>query len=152
VAPSRLAFRSRTEALVTLDCSAPWAKAGSHAFLWLPQIQALQSHPYTIVSVHPVTFIVCGREGFTKDLHRHASTLTKVLTSTPFDPAYGAMPPFEKYNRVFLVAGGSGATWAIGVAVDLLSGSPQSILELAWVVRDGRKSSSPMLFISRSCD
>ena len=125
---------------ITLNRSVPGTKAGSHAFLWLPRIQALQSHPCTMVSADPVSFILKARDGFTKDLNRHASTLTDMITPATIDSAYGVVPSFEKYDRVLLIAGGSGATWAIAVTMDLLSRGLPNMLELVWVIRDSGKS------------
>jgi hypothetical protein len=137
---------------ITLNRSLPGAKAGSHAFLWLPRVQALQSHPCTMVSVDPVAFILKARNGFTKDLNRHASTSTNMVTPATIDAAYGAVPSFEKYDRVLLIAGGSGSTWAVAVAMDLLSRGLPNILELVWVVRDsGKWPCQTQLYTSGCC-
>lgn len=125
---------------ITLNRNLPSAKAGRHAFLWLPRVQALQSHPCTMVSANPVAFILKARHGFTKDLNRKASGMTNMITPATIDAAYGAMPSFEKYDRVLLIAGGSGATWTIAVAMDLLSRGLPNILEIVWVVRHSGKS------------
>jgi predicted ferric reductase len=106
---------------ITLNRSLPAAKAGSHAFLWLPCVQALQPHPSTMVSASPVAFILKARNGFTKDLNIQASSLTNMITPATIDAPYGVFPLFEKYDMVLLLAGGSRATWAVAVAMDLPS-------------------------------
>ena len=121
---------------ITLNRSAPGAKAGSHAFLWLPRVQALQSHPCTMISANPVAFILKARDGFTKDLNRHASSMTNMITPATIDSAYGVVPSFEKYGRVLLIAGGSGLTWTIAVVMDLLSRGLLNMVEIVWVIRD----------------
>ena len=126
---------------ITLNRGVPGAKAGSHAFLWLPRVRPLQSHPCTMVSANPVAFILKARDGFTKDLNHHASSLTNMVTPATIDAPYGVVPSFEKYDRTLLIAGGSGATWLVAVAMDLLSRGLPNMLELVWVIRDRGKYS-----------
>jgi hypothetical protein len=78
-----------------------------------------------------------------KDLNRKASSLMNMITPATIDAAYGVGPSFEKYDRVLFLAGGSGATWKIAVAMDLLSRGLPNILEVVWVVRDSGKPSHP---------
>lgn len=108
-----------------------------------PHVQALQAHPCTIVAANPVAFILKARGGFTKDLNRKASSLMNMITPATIDATYGAVPSFEKYDRVLFLAGGSGATWIIAAAIDLLSRGLPNILEVVWVVRESGKPSHP---------
>jgi hypothetical protein len=93
-----------------------------------------------MVSASPVAFILKARNGFTKDLNIQASSLTNMITPATIDAAYGVFPLFEKYDKVLLLAGGSRATWAVAVAMDLPISRLSSFLELVWVVRDSGKS------------
>ena len=114
--------------------------SGSHAFLWIPQIRSMETHPFTIVSASPLEFVVSAYDGFTRDLHAYAVKYPGAILKASADGPYGTLPNFCTYNKVLLIAGGSGASFTFGVALDMLrkleTSSNQTMIEFVWVVRE----------------
>lgn len=103
---------------VTLSRSMARAAPGSHAFLYIPSIRGLQTHPFTMVSRDPVEFVISARDGFTKDLFKAACEKPGRKVRAGIEGAYGHVPDVTGYERVMLFAGGSGATFAFALAVE----------------------------------
>ena len=122
------------------------AAPGNHCFLWIPQIRLLETHPFTIVSATPssMEFVVAAYDGFTNDLHRYATAHSGVTLRASVDGPYGTLSNFaEAADKVVLIAGGSGASFTFGVAVDLvkkLGDSTKTTIEFIWAVKDHGKS------------
>ncbi|KAE9368550.1 hypothetical protein N431DRAFT_547515 [Stipitochalara longipes BDJ] len=148
----------------------PWrAVPGTHVFLWIPKVRAIETHPFTIVSTNSLEVAISSRDGFTRDLFSLASQKPGALLRASCDGPYGTLPNFAKFEHVVLVAGGSGATFTIGVALDLthrLSPSrAKPVIHFIWFIRDyemkewfekelAEMSSSPMVkltvFVTRT--
>jgi NAD(P)H-flavin reductase len=59
------------------------------------------------------------------------------------DGPYGTVPDFTLYNKVLFIAGGSGASFTCGVAMDLLhklGDSTTTTIEFVWVVKEQGES------------
>jgi hypothetical protein len=59
------------------------------------------------------------------------------------DGPYGTIPDFTLYSRVLFIAGGSGASFTCGTAVDLLrrlGESTSTAIEFVWVLKEQGKS------------
>ncbi|KAL2065517.1 hypothetical protein VTL71DRAFT_3187 [Oculimacula yallundae] len=127
---------------VVLRRSPSRAVPGTHCFLWLPQIRLLETHPFTIVSNSPTSLelVISAYDGFTKDLHNYAKKNPNAILRASIDGPYGAIPDFSKAaDRVILVAGGSGASFTFGVAIDMikkLGDQPKAIIDFIWTVRE----------------
>ncbi|OHE94906.1 hypothetical protein CORC01_09825 [Colletotrichum orchidophilum] len=96
---------------------------GSHCFVWIPGIRPFQTHPFTIVSNTPhggLELVLSSYDGFTKALHDRASNETGTTVWASVDGPYGAFPNPKNYEKVILIAGGSGATFTFGLATSLL--------------------------------
>ncbi|KAI0446223.1 ferric reductase NAD binding domain-containing protein [Xylaria telfairii] len=114
------------------------ARAGKHCYVWLPQIRAFETHPFTIVSTEPLELIINSYSGFTRDLHEHASNKPGAPLKVSVEGPYGTFPDPMNYDKVVLVAGGSGATFAIGLAADMLRRmtlESTKQIELIWAAR-----------------
>jgi len=117
------------------------AKPGSHVLLYIPGVRALQNHPLTLLSSHPAEFVVVARDGFTKSLYEAAcdgaGAKTKFRASV--EGPYGQVPGARRYDKVILVAGGSGATFTLALALDwarrLRARKHRSTLDFVWVVK-----------------
>lgn len=116
-------------------------QAGSHAFLWLPSMRLFETHPFTMISTEPVEFLVRPYDGFTKKLYQVACTGSgePVRVHCSVDGPYGQIPNFFDFDRVVLVAGGSGATFTFSIAMDLIkkytaAGSNKKI-DFVWTVK-----------------
>jgi len=74
-----------------------------------------------------------------------ASKSPGALLRASCDGPYGTLPNFARFDHVVLVAGGSGATFTIGVALDLIhklsSNAAKPVIHFIWVIRDDGKSS-----------
>ncbi|KAI9802502.1 MAG: hypothetical protein M1825_002887 [Sarcosagium campestre] len=128
-------------------------RPGSHAFVNVPRLRYFQSHPFTIASVgddldqlghqKTVRFLIRPKSGFTKALFAEAKKSegqgrrrrTKDVTAY-VDGPYGSVPDFNAYDRVILIAAGSGVTFILPIAVSLVRRGQIKSLQFIWSVRD----------------
>ncbi|KAM0278918.1 hypothetical protein ACHAQH_004885 [Verticillium albo-atrum] len=115
------------------------ARSGEHCFLWVPSIRTIEMHPFTIAAVDPLEFVVASYDGFTSDLHEYAIRNPGANLKASVEGPYGTFPDPASYDKVVLVAGGSGASFTIGMALNMIkhakSGSQQSIVFI-WMVKN----------------
>jgi predicted ferric reductase len=138
-------LRSSNATRVTLTRSMPRAAPGSHAFLYIPSIRALQTHPFTMISRDPVEFVISGRDGFTKDLFEAACEKPGRKVRAGIEGAYGNVPAIMGYERVVLFAGGSGATFTFALAAEWAKkqdADSMKSLDFVWSIRTAGKSKS----------
>ncbi|KAI1116360.1 ferric reductase NAD binding domain-containing protein [Nemania sp. NC0429] len=114
------------------------ARPGKHCYVWIPQIRAFETHPFTIVATEPMELIINTYSGFTRDLHLFAAKNPGASIRASAEGPYGTFPDPMDYDKVVLVAGGSGATFTVGLAADMLRrlspDSPKKI-EFIWATR-----------------
>ncbi|GIJ92140.1 hypothetical protein Asppvi_011116 [Aspergillus pseudoviridinutans] len=112
---------------------------GSHAFLWMPSIRFLESHPFTLVSADPVEFLIRKYDGYTHDLFELAQQQPGKRLRCSVDGGYGRIPDFMTFDRVILVAGGSGASFTFAIALSILkegaAGNATKIIDFIWTVK-----------------
>ncbi|QIW95663.1 hypothetical protein AMS68_001181 [Peltaster fructicola] len=115
------------------------ARPGSHTQLWIPSIGLLEQHPFSLLQNDPVELVVAARGGFTKRLYEAATKKPGLRCRAMLGGPYGRPPSLQNFDRVLLVAGGSGVTFAMGMAREWLhseSGQDSSkSLHFVWVVR-----------------
>ncbi|KAE8443730.1 hypothetical protein EG329_001410 [Mollisiaceae sp. DMI_Dod_QoI] len=127
---------------IVLQRSPSRSVPGTHCFLWIPKIRAIETHPFTIVSKTPYSLelVVAAYDGFTNDLHNYALKNPGATLRASFDGPYGALPNFtEVADKVILIAGGSGASFTFGVALDIirkLRSTSKMTIEFVWTVRE----------------
>ncbi|KAJ5952097.1 FAD-binding 8 [Penicillium vulpinum] len=111
---------------------------GSHAFLWVPAVRWIESHPFTLVSSNPSEFVIRVYDGFTRDLYKAAVESPGRSLRCSVDGAYGQVPNFRVFDKVVLVAGGSGASFTFAIALDLIATSNKTVksIDFIWVVRN----------------
>jgi predicted ferric reductase len=115
---------------------------GTHCFLWVPKIRLIETHPFTIVSATPTSLelVIAEYDGFTNDLHDYAVKNPGASLRASIDGPYGALPNFGKVaDKVILIAGGSGASFTFGVALDMIKKVPESSklsIDFVWTVRE----------------
>ena len=127
---------------ITLRRAPGRATPGSHCFLWIPGIRMVETHPFTVVSTNPVEFVIGACDGFTRDLHAFALTHPGQSLRASVDGPYSSAPDFTGATKVLFISGGSGASFSLGVAVDLvrtLGDSGSTAIEIVWVVREPGK-------------
>ncbi|OKP09877.1 hypothetical protein PENSUB_4801 [Penicillium subrubescens] len=112
---------------------------GSHAFLWIPSIRLLETHPFTLISNSPSEFLIREYDGFTSSLFKAARENPGKAWRCSVDGGYGQVPDFKRFDRVVLVAGGSGATFTFSIASSIVRerkarGTTVQI-DFIWVVR-----------------
>jgi predicted ferric reductase len=96
---------------------------GNHCFVWIPEIRAFETHPFTIVSktLSSIELVVAAYDGFTDDLHNFAVKHPGASLRASFDGSYGTIPDFSRSaDKVIFIAGGSGASFTFGVALDMV--------------------------------
>ncbi|KAK4100057.1 hypothetical protein N658DRAFT_516945 [Parathielavia hyrcaniae] len=114
------------------------AEPGKHCFVWIPAIRKFETHPFTIHRSSPVEFTVKAQNGFTSDLHKYAAAHPGATVRASIDGPYGTFPDPVDFDKVVLIAGGGGATFTFGLAVNALErmdqDSPKDIAFI-WVVK-----------------
>ncbi|KAJ5776867.1 hypothetical protein N7520_000113 [Penicillium odoratum] len=115
-----------------------YSTPGSHAFLWVPAIRWVESHPFTLLSSSPSEFVIRVYDGFTNDLYKAAQEAPGKSLRCSVDGAYGQVPNFKSFDRVVLVAGGSGASFTFAIALDLIESSIKTVksIDFIWIVRE----------------
>jgi predicted ferric reductase len=126
---------------IVLCRSPPRAIPGTHCFLWLPTIRKFETHPFTIVRTSPnLELVINAYDGFTSDLHNYAVKYPGKSLRASVDGPYGAIPDFASTaDKVILIAGGSGASFTFGVALDAIKRLPASsntTIDFVWTVRE----------------
>jgi len=105
---------------IVLTKKPPRAVPGKHCFLWLPRIRRLETHPFTIIATQPLEFVVKEYNGFTRDLHAYAAAHPGARLRAAVEGPYGTFPDPMRYDKIILIAGGSGASYTFGLAVNML--------------------------------
>ncbi|KAF4966886.1 hypothetical protein FSARC_5499 [Fusarium sarcochroum] len=120
---------------VTLKKALWTAPPGRHAYLWIPCIRAFETHPYTITQKKPMQFVVAARNGFTRDLYNYAVKNPGTSLKPCVQGPYGTVPEAAAYDKVVLIAGGSGASFTTGVAMDLIHRFKKPDITFIWTVK-----------------
>lgn len=111
------------------------ATSGKHCFLWIPKLRAFETHPFTIASTDPVEFIIASYDGFTRELHRYAVDNPGTTLRASVDGAYGSFPKPHHSSKTLLIAGGSGASFTFGAALN------------AFESKENEKQNNKMIFV-----
>jgi predicted ferric reductase len=115
-------------------------KPGSHAFMWIPSLRFFETHPFTLISNKPAEFLVRPYDGFTSDLYKLAQKQPGKQLRCSLDGAYGQVPNFGNFDKVVLVAGGSGASFTFAIALDLVKKETTTEgtknIDFIWAVKD----------------
>jgi hypothetical protein len=75
----------------------------------------------TIATTPPAKPAISTQTGFTAALHRQAVVELCVALNATSDGPYGAVPLFDRFDAMILIAGGSGAAWAFVVCMGLFT-------------------------------
>ena len=120
------------------------AEPGKHCFVWIPAVRKFETHPFTIHKSSPMEFTVKARNGFTNDLHKYAVANPGVAVRASVDGPYGTFPDPMEFDKIVLIAGGGGATFTFGLAVNVLErmneDSPKNVVFI-WAVKKHGMSS-----------
>lgn len=115
------------------------ATPGSHAFFWIPGVRIFQTHPFSLLANNPAEFVITARDGFTRDLYEIACATPGARFRAAFEGAYGHVPEARIFDKVVLIAGGSGATFTLALALDWARNirlrKHRSTLEFVWTVK-----------------
>ncbi|GKU01628.1 ferric reductase transmembrane component [Fusarium langsethiae] len=124
---------------VTLTKAPLRSASGKHGFLWVPAVRALETHPFTMVAVDPLEFVVAAYDGFTQRLHSYALGNPGIKLKASVEGPYGTLPDIKRYNKIILIAGGSGASFTVGAALDMLKKLDRNtniFIEFIWMIRN----------------
>ncbi|KAF5536694.1 ferric-chelate reductase [Fusarium napiforme] len=116
------------------------ALPGSHCFLWVPGLRLFETHPFTIVSNDSsgLELVMKSHEGFTKAVGRFARVNLRATLSASIDGPYGSLPDVNNYDKLVLIAGGSGAAFTFGVMNRIMMQREKLVIqsiEFVWAVR-----------------
>ncbi|KAK3994646.1 putative ferric reductase transmembrane component [Cladorrhinum sp. PSN332] len=115
------------------------AEPGKHCFIWIPAIRKFETHPFTIHRGSPVEFTVKAQNGFTSDLHKYAVANPGTAVKASIDGPYGTFPDPMDFDKIVLIAGGGGATFTFGLAVNVLERMTEEThksIVFIWTVRE----------------
>ncbi|CEI66928.1 hypothetical protein FVEN_g8575 [Fusarium venenatum] len=124
---------------VTLAKAPLGSTSGKHGFLWVPAVRALETHPFTMVAVDPLEFVVSAYDGFTQKLHDCALQNPGIKLKASVEGPYGTLPDIRGYDKVIFVAGGSGASFTVGAALNMLkklNRNEEIVIEFIWMIRN----------------
>jgi predicted ferric reductase len=114
------------------------AEPGKHCFIRIPAIRKFETHPFTIHRSSPMEFTAKARNGFTSDLHKYAVAHPGASVRASVDGPYGTFPDPMEFDKIVLIAGGGGATFTFGLAVNILErmdeDSPKNVVFI-WSVK-----------------
>lgn len=121
--------------------------SGSHCFVWIPGIRFFEMHPFTIVSSETHEFVVASRNGFTQELHKAAKARPGRRLMASVEGPYGTFPNPASFDRVIMFAGGSGASFTVGMALNVIDRwKGKKPIEFHWMVRHrGEQQATPPL-------
>ncbi|KAJ0153250.1 Dimethlysulfonioproprionate lyase DddP [Fusarium oxysporum f. sp. albedinis] len=123
---------------VTLAKAPYGSSSGKHGFLWIPGVRTVETHPFTMVATDPLEFVVVAHDGFTRALHKCALEYPGITLKGSVEGPYGNHPDVKGYDKVMLIAGGSGASFTVGAALDMLKrlGTDADVdIEFVWMIR-----------------
>jgi predicted ferric reductase len=93
-----------------------------------------------LVSGEPAEFVVQARDGFTKELHYAACRNPGAPFRAALEGPYGVVPNSHEFDKIVLVAGGSGITFTLALALDWArrrrGPEDKSSLDFIWTVRN----------------
>lgn len=118
------------------------AVPGKHFYVWIPAIRMFEMHPFTIVGTQPLEFIIKSHNGFTRDLHKFAAAHPGTTLTASVDGPYGTFPDPMGYDKIVLIAGGGGASFTFGLAVNLLERMKEGLnkeIVFIWTVKQHGK-------------
>lgn len=122
-------------------------RPGQHVLLSIPKCGLVQSHPFTIASVpskHDLTlkFVIRAKQGFTRRLLDKAIELSASgqTVMAYVNGPYGNPISFAQFERVYLLAGGTGATYTVPLLLELCRRSAQQTVPcrhvtFIWAIR-----------------
>lgn len=116
-------------------------KAGQHVYLTIPRLGPFEMHPFTIANVsgdEHLNLLIKAHSGFSKRLRKAA--LRSNTQAKPFlgflSGPWGLPPDLRHYETIVLIACSSGATFAVPILRELLSGqSCVRNIHVHWIIR-----------------
>lgn len=151
---------------VTVEMKRPWTfKAGQHAYVYLPSISGIASHPFSVawseedqdtsedklamnrqdilsMQKTKMSFIIRQRTGMTKSLFKKASDSPdqRLNIKMYVEGPYGGAHAMHSYGTVMLFAGGVGITHQVPHVRDLVAGHANGSVAarkiiLVWIIQ-----------------
>lgn len=105
----------------------------------MPSIRLFETHPFTLVSADPAKFLIRGHNGYTGSLYEAAQDQPGRIIRCSIDGGYGQVPNFMDFDRVILVAGGSGSTFTFSIALNMMkelsTSNVHKTIDFIWAVK-----------------
>ncbi|KAK9474331.1 ferric reductase NAD binding domain-containing protein [Dipodascopsis tothii] len=113
-------------------------KPGQYAFIYVLRHNFWESHPFSIVESRDgkYHFVVKAYDGLTRKMHKHLDATGKTTARVWIEGPYGESVHMDRFNTVFLVAGGIGITAVMAYALDLKGKNKDQHIVLHWVIRE----------------
>jgi NAD(P)H-flavin reductase len=92
-----------------------------------------------MVATDPLEFVVAAYDGFTRALNKCALQNPCIKLKASVEGPYGTLPDVSGYGKVMLIAGGSGASFTVGVALNMLKKldvDAEVDIEFIWMIRN----------------
>ncbi|CAI7649760.1 unnamed protein product [Penicillium pancosmium] len=88
---------------------------------------------------YPAEFLIRKYDGYTGSLYEAAQNQPGKILRCSIDGGYGQVPDFTDFDRVILVAGGSGSTFTFSIALDMIKEATASdvhkTIDFIWAVK-----------------
>ncbi|RDA94899.1 hypothetical protein CP533_4321 [Ophiocordyceps camponoti-saundersi (nom. inval.)] len=110
------------------------AVSGMHCFLWFPGMRSHESHPFTLAALDPPELVVGPAGHYTHALNSYADANAGSPVRVGVEGPYGAVS-YPSASSAIFVAGGSGITYTLGTALDMLRSDRNQRLLFVWVAR-----------------
>lgn len=145
---------------VTVELARPWSfKPGCHAYLYMPSIGFMTSHPFSIAWTEEesqgdsekgiaatqkssISFVIRARTGFTAKLFAKAEAQPegKLWVKCYAEGPYGGLHMMDSYGTVMMFAGGVGITHQVPHVRELVKGYAEGTVAarkivLVWIIQ-----------------
>lgn len=145
---------------VTVELARPWSfKPGCHAYLYMPSIGFMTSHPFSIAWTEDecqpdnekgivttqkssISFVIRARTGFTAKLFAKAEAQPegKLWVKCYAEGPYGGLHMMDSYGTVMMFAGGVGITHQVPHVRELVKGYAEGTVAarkivLVWIIQ-----------------
>lgn len=125
---------------ITLKKGPRGQAGGSHVFLWVPGVRLFETHPFTLVSAKEHEFVINSYDGFTKSLHAAALKNPGRKLWASVEGPYGKFPDPLRFDRIIMLAGGSGASYTFGTVEAMLDQwKGENKVAFHWMVKERGK-------------
>lgn len=113
---------------------------GLYYYVWIPAVSLLQTHPFTVIAPNQdgLELVTKARGGFTSVAYEMAVKHPGKAFWASVDGPYGLLPEVKLYDKIILIAGGSGAAFTFGLMNRMreeLEDTQKTPIEFMWTIQ-----------------